>query len=77
MNVPDNCAVCQAEKCCSELTACVANADCACMADCVGGSGLSGEAGCRTTCGVTSDPTGYTALNSCMTSGCPDADECG
>ena len=77
LNQPNACAVCQAEKCCPELQACVANADCRCMADCVGANALGGLSGCRTTCNAASDPSGFAALLSCIQSGCPDTDECG
>ena len=74
---PQACTACQGEKCCRELEACGGDADCACLAECVGEAGISGMSGCLDSCGVSAAPSEFDALEQCMTSSCPDADECG
>ena len=75
---PNDCYVCQAEKCCDLLLICVEDSDCGCMAECVGESGLNqGVDGCLSTCQLGESPSGFAPLQQCMESACPDGDECG
>lgn len=73
---PDDCTVCQREKCCDLYQFCGMDPDCACMSACVGADGLGGVDGCVQDCGLTERPRSFPPLEECMTLSCPDSDEC-
>lgn len=73
---PDDCTVCQREKCCDLYQFCGMDPDCTCMAECVGAVGLGGVDGCLGDCGLAERPRSFSPLEECMTLACPDSDEC-
>lgn len=72
------CGQCQREKCCEALLRCAMNPGCACLAQCLGESSRQAEMECRADCEIGMDlmPEGFGVLLECMTSQCPDGDEC-
>jgi hypothetical protein len=74
-NASEMCLACLGEACCDELQACATHEDCACMAACLGAEGQLGD--CLSQCLLFTPPDSLMPLTDCMTTNCPDADECG
>ncbi len=72
----NGCPECQAEKCSDLVSVCEPDAECACMSDCAAEKGIPKVGDCLDDCGLTERPSGFIALEECMATACPDADEC-